>query len=202
MSESEIPRDIQVIQQKDAPLRDKLREAISKGYRNPKDLKKWFNASKTYVYSAIAEIKASSGQLAESSDISVETAESKTPTLEPAPELPPPPSPETEDKTSMAVAKLAGGGLLESGELEALLSIPAEFYPDKYKPSQKTLSAVAKLGTRPINRLIEKYATENIDLYIFAMSLGLAFGVPAIRWANDSRQQREPPAPKQLSPAA
>jgi len=86
-------------------------------------------------------------------------------------------------------------GLLTSEDLMYVWQSVNNLFPLKHQRPSKSMEILGKLWVKPANRMIEKYATENVDLY-------LAIGVTILTFAPSlvsMVRERRKPEPKKES---
>lgn len=88
--------------------------------------------------------------------------------------------PEAEVQTPEGIALGAiSKGEWNEDDIFSLFDSVNQLFPEKYQRPEKATRAVAKAWVKPFNRLLEKYADENVDLYI-AIAVTAMYFAPSV----------------------
>lgn len=74
---------------------------------------------------------------------------------------------------SQAIAK----GFFDENDIFSLFDGVNSLFPEKFRRDEKATRAVSKAWVKPFNRLLDKYADENVDLYI-ALAVTIMYFAP------------------------
>ena len=87
-------------------------------------------------------------------------------------------------------AKLEAG-VLTSEDLSYIWQSVNQLFPEKHQRPEKAMSLLGKLWVKPANRLVEKYATENVDLYLALGGTALVFAPSIIGMVREKREKEK-----------
>lgn len=87
-------------------------------------------------------------------------------------------------------------GMLTEEDLTYVWQSVNQLFPEKHQRPDRSMRLLGKLWMKPANRLMEKYATENIDLYLAIGGTVLVFA-PSIIGMIRERRKKGPKPPKE-----
>lgn len=94
--------------------------------------------------------------------------------------------PEAEVLTPEGIASQAmAKGFFDEDDIFSLFDSVNSLFPEKYRRDEKATRAVSKAWVKPFNRLLEKYADENVDLYIAVAVTVMYFAPSAVSMMRD-----------------
>jgi len=80
-------------------------------------------------------------------------------------------------------------GLLTSEDLTYVWQSVNQLFPKQHQRPDRSMELLGKLWVKPANRMIEKYATENIDLYLAIGATVLTFAPSAIGMIRERKEK-------------
>lgn len=82
-------------------------------------------------------------------------------------------------------------GMLSSQDLTYIWQSVNQLFPEKHQRPDKAMNLLGKLWVKPANRLVEKYATENVDLYLALGGTALIFAPSIVGMVREKREAKE-----------
>lgn len=87
------------------------------------------------------------------------------------------------------LAERLEAGMLTSEDITYVWSSVNQLFPQKYQRPDKAMQILGKLWVKPANRMIEKYAVENVDLYLAVGVTVLTFAPSLVGMVRDRRKK-------------
>jgi len=88
------------------------------------------------------------------------------------------------------LAEKMEAGLLTEDDLTYVFQSVNQLFPVKHQRPDKSMELLGKLWVKPANRLMEKYATENIDLYLAIGGTALVFAPSVVGMMREMRAKK------------
>ena len=85
-------------------------------------------------------------------------------------------------------------GMLTENDLTYVWQSVNSLFPEKHQRPERSMELLGKLWMKPANRLVEKYSTENVDLYLAVGGTAIVF-LPSI--VGMIRERRKKPKPQE-----
>lgn len=87
---------------------------------------------------------------------------------------------------------------LQAKDIEGVFEGVNQLLPKDYQRTKEQISLLGKVWEAPLNRLMEKYVDENIDLYIAIIVTVLVFAPVPIKYLREKRKEKKQLVPKHL----
>lgn len=84
-------------------------------------------------------------------------------------------------------------GMLTENDLTYVWQSVNSLFPEKHQRPERSMELLGKLWMKPANRLVEKYSTENVDLYLAVGGTAIVF-LPSV--VGMIRERRKKPKPE------
>jgi len=84
------------------------------------------------------------------------------------------------------LAEKIEAGILTEDDLKYIWQSVNQLFPLKHQRPEKSMDLLGKLWVKPANRLMEKYATENIDLYLAIGGTALVFAPSVVGMVREA----------------
>lgn len=80
---------------------------------------------------------------------------------------------------------------LKAKDIEGVFQGINELLPQQYKRTKGQISLLGNVWEKPLNRMMEKYVDENVDLYIAIIVTILVFAPVPIQYARDKQKVKK-----------
>ena len=84
-------------------------------------------------------------------------------------------------------------GILTENDLTYVWQSVNSLFPEKHQRPDRSMELLGKLWMKPANRLIEKYSTENVDLYLAVGGTAIVFLPSIVAMIRERRKRPKPP---------
>jgi len=95
--------------------------------------------------------------------------------------------PELKEKIAVEVKK----GFLTEEEITSIFQSINDILPKKYQRPKESMKLLGKVWEKPLNRLVEKYLDENVDLYVAIIVTVIVFSPSVKDYIADKRKEAE-----------
>jgi len=117
--------------------------------------------------------------------------------IEPTPPvIPPPELTEELGEVAPAITKAVKEGILTQQQITSIFQSVNELLPPKYQRPKKSMELLGSVWEKPLNRMMEKYIDENIDLYVAVIVTIVIFAPVPIQYARDRAKKKKVKKPE------
>lgn len=172
----------------DSELTTKIKSLLKQG-KTVSEVIELTNAGRSTVYQVRKGMKKETGEAeVKPSQVTVEHIEpEKTEELQ-AEEL------AEGEKLQEPLTKISGAlmtGVFTTDDTTALIEAVNGLFPAKHQRTDKQIALVGKVWNRPLNRILEKYLDENVDLYLAVVVTVLVFAPSLYGVVKDYQKEHQ-----------